>query len=312
MCKRLLHGLLALALTIGLVAAAPAAGAVSNVAAPSITWTNAAKGMTINGKQVASMPLLNVNGVPYCAVKFFFESVLTSPKVYWANKGSNVSGTTAYGESLALFAQPGTQYMQVNGQSIYVPNGIKMYDGYTMAPIEQLAAVFQGSVCSYDWGVNLYQVTTGGYLTVTAYQQPAAAAATAYQQPAADTAYYQPAGYYDAQTLDLIARIINSEAGSMSLEGKVSVGNVIMNRVNSSEFPNTVYGVIYQPNQFTVVNTNRFYANPSEQSVTAAKMVLDGVNYVPGAVFYNVSGLNSWASRNRPYLMSFAGHDFYA
>lgn len=305
MCKRLLYGLLALALTVGIAAAAPSAVAVSN--ASSITWTNAAKGMTINGRQAASMPLMNVNGVPYCAVKFFFESVLPSPKVYWANKGSNVSGTTAYGESLAFFAQPGTQSMQVNGQNIYVPNGIRMYDGYTMAPIEQLAAVFQGSVCSYDWGVNLYQVTTGAYLSVTAYQQPAAA----YQQPAAATAY-QPAGYYDPQTLDLIARIINSEAGSMSLEGKVSVGNVIMNRVNSPEFPNTVYGVIYQPNQFTVVNTGRFYATPSAQSIAAAKMVLDGVNYVPGAVFYNVSGLNTWASRNRPYLMTFAGHDFYA
>lgn len=309
MCKRLLHGLLALALTIGLVAAAPPASAASNAAAPSITWTNAAKGITINGKQVASMPLRNVNGVPYCAVKFFFESVLTSPNVYWANKGSNVSGTTAYGEKLTFFAQPGTQYMQVNGQSIYVPNGIKMYDGYTIAPIEQLAAVFQGSVCSYDWGVNLYQVTTGAYLSTASYQQPAAA--STYQQTAANTASYQPAGYYDAQALDLIARIINSEAGSMSLEGKVSVGNVIMNRVYSSEFPNTVYGVIYQPNQFTVVNTARFSANPSEQSIAAAKMVLDGVNYVPGAVFYNVSGLNSWASRNRTYLMSFAGHDFY-
>ena len=61
-----------------------------------------------------------------------------------------------------------------------------------------------------------------------------------------------------------------------------------------------------------MVNTNRFYANPSEQSITAAKLVLDGVNYVPGAVFYNMSGLSSWASRNRPYLMTFAGHDFYA
>lgn len=307
MSRRFLHGLLALALTFGLVASVSSAGAASYNAAASITWTNAARGMTINGRQVASMPLRNVNGVPYCAVKFFFESTLTSANVYWANSGSNVKGTTAYGESLTLFAQPGSQYMQVNGQSVYVPNGIKMYDGYTIAPIEQLAAVFQGSVCSYDWGTNLYVVTTGAYLSTASYQPQQTNTAV---QTANTT--YQAAGYYDPQALDLIARIINSEAGGMSLEGKVSVGNVIMNRVNSAEFPNTVYGVIYQPNQFTVVYTNRFNATPSEQSVTAAKMVLDGVNYVPGAVFYNVSGLNTWASRNRPYLMSFAGHDFYA
>lgn len=308
MSRRLLHGLLALALTVGLVASVPSAGAVSNVAVPTITWTNAARGMTINGKQVASMPLQNVNGMPYCAVKFFFENTLASANVYWANQGSNVKGTTAYGESLTLFAQPGSQYMQVNGQSIYVPYGIKMYDGYTMAPIEQLAAVFQGSVCSYNWSTNLYGVTTGAYLANASYQVPQTNTAA----QTTNTTYYQSTGYYDPQALDLIARLINSEAGGMSLEGKVSVGNVIMNRVNSAEFPSTVYGVIYQPNQFTVINTGRFYATPSAQSIEAAKLVLDGVNYVPGAVFYNVAGLNTWASRNRPYLTTFAGHDFYA
>lgn len=309
MCKRFVSLLVAVVLTCSLTGMAVDAASWDTTAGTgTLTWVDAASGFYLNGKQIANMKLMNVNGVPYCMVKYFFENTLTNAKVYWANNGSNVKGTTANGESLTLLAQPGSQYMYVNGQSVYVPNGIKLKDGYTMAPIEQLAAVFSGSSTCYDWNLNAYAVTTGACLTgSTAQAAPAA-------QPAADTTAvggYQPSGCYDPQTLDLIARVINAEAGSMSLEGKVSVGNVIMNRVASSEFPNTVYGVLYQRNQFTVVNYASFQRAPSAESVAAAKMALDGVNYVPGAMFYNVSGMRSWASQNRPFLMTFGGHDFY-
>lgn len=312
MSKRFVSLLVAVALAFSLAGMVSTAGAAASAGAGSVTWVDTANGFYLNGRQITQMSLMNVNGVPYCTVKYFFESVLTNAKVYWANNGSNVKGTTADGETLTLLAQPGSQYMYVNGQSIYVPNGIKIKNGYTMAPIEQLAAVFSGSTVTYDWYLNAYVVMTGTCLTGSMYQQ-AAYQTTAYQ-PAADVSAvnsYQSTGYYDPQALDLLSRVIDAEAGSMSMEGKVSVGNVVMNRVASSEFPNTVYGVLYQRNQFTVVNTARFQRTPSADSVAAAKMAMDGVNYVPGAVFYNVTGLRSWASYNRPFLMSFAGHDFY-
>lgn len=311
MCKRFVSLLVAVVLTFSLMGmAAEAAAWDATAGTAALTWVDAASGFYLNGKQITNMKLMNVNGVPYCMVKYFFENTLATAKVYWANNGSNVKGTTANGESLTLLAQPGSQYMYVNGQSVYVPNGVKIKDGYTMAPIDQLAAVFSGSSTSYDWSLNAYSVTTGAYLAGSTAQ----AAPVVVQPAVTDTAAaggYQASGNYDPQTLDLIARVINAEAGSMSLKGKVSVGNVIMNRVASSEFPNTVYGVLYQRNQFTVVNYASFQRTPSEESVLAAKMALDGVNYVPGAMFYNVSGMRTWASRNRPFLMSFEGHDFY-
>lgn len=304
MRKRFVSLLLTVVLFCSAVCVVPSAAAAS---AGVLTWTDAASGVYLNGRQISQMTLMNVNGVPYCTVKYFFESVLASAQVYWANNGSNVKGTTACGESLTLLAQPGSQTMYVNGQSIYIPNGIKILNGYTMAPIEQLANVFAGSQVGYDWNLNVYVVTTGAYLSGSA--SAGAAQATAAQ--AVQTTVTAGSGYYDPQALDLIARVINAEAGSMSMEGKVSVGNVIMNRVASSEFPNTVYGVLYQPNQFTVVNYASFQRTPSAESIAAAKQAMDGVNYVPGAMFYNVHGLNTWASRNRPYLTTFAGHDFY-
>lgn len=309
MCKRFVSLLVAVVLTFSLAGMFPTAEAASVSGTGTLTWTDGA-GFYLNGRRIDKITLMNVNGVPYCMVKYFFENALATANVYWANNGSNVKGTTVNGESLTLLAQPGSQYMYVNGQSVYVPNGIKIKNGYTMAPIEQLAAVFSGSSVGYDWSLNAYTVTTGAWLAGSAQTAPAATAV----QPAAGAqtaGSYQPSGWYDPQTLDLIARVINAEAGSMSLEGKVSVGNVIMNRVASPEFPNTVYGVLYQRNQFTVVNYASFQRTPSEESVLAAKMAMDGVNYVPGAMFYNVAGMRSWASRNRPFLMSFAGHDFY-
>lgn len=304
MRKRFVSLLLTVVLFCSAVCVVPSAAAAS---AGTLTWTDAASGVYLNGRQVSQMTLMNVNGVPYCTVKYFFENVLASAQVYWANNGSNVKGTTACGESFTLLAQPGSQTMYVNGQSIYIPNGIKILNGYTMAPIEQLANVFSGSQVGYDWNLNVYVVTTGAYLAGSA---SAGAAQTTTVQTVQATAA-AGSGYYDPQALDLIARVINAEAGSMSMEGKVSVGNVIMNRVASSEFPNTVYGVLYQPNQFTVVNYASFQRTPSAESIAAAKQAMDGVNYVPGAMFYNVQGLNTWASRNRPYLTTFAGHDFY-
>lgn len=306
MCKRFVSLLVAVVLTCTLAGMATTADAAADTTG-ALTWVEASGGFYLNGKQITNMKLMDVNGVPYCMVKYFFENSLATAKVYWANSGSNVKGTTANGESLTLLAQPGSQYMYVNGQSVYVANGIKIKDGYTMAPIEKLAAVFSGSSTYYDWNLKAYVVTTGAYLAGSAAQTAAAVQPT----NTAAAGGYQPSGNYDAQAVDLIARVIDAEAGSMSLEGKVSVGNVIMNRVASKEFPNTVYGVIYQRNQFTVVNSARFQNTPSAASVTAAKMALDGVNYVPGAMFYNVTGMRTWASQNRPYLMTFQGHDFY-
>ncbi|MBP5773606.1 MAG: cell wall hydrolase [Eubacterium sp.] len=56
-----------------------------------------------------------------------------------------------------------------------------------------------------------------------------------------------------ASTLRLMAAIINSEAGNQSYAGKKAVGIVIMNRVKSKQFPNTVKGVVYQRGQFSPV-----------------------------------------------------------
>lgn len=86
-------------------------------------------------------------------------------------------------------------------------------------------------------------------------------------------------GYSDAD-LKLMAAIIEAEAGNQSYEGQLAVGTVIMNRVMSSKFPNTLSGVIYQTNQFQPVRNGHLAAilerGPNASCTNAARQVLNG------------------------------------
>ena len=89
--------------------------------------------------------------------------------------------------------------------------------------------------------------------------------------------------------LYLLARIIDSAAGSdwLTDEFRMCVGEVVLNRVASPEFPDTIQGVVYQKGQYSVVNTARFATLcPREECVDAALRLLQGERHmVPGVVY---------------------------
>lgn len=89
---------------------------------------------------------------------------------------------------------------------------------------------------------------------------------------------------------ELLARLINGEARGESYQGQVAVGAVVLNRVKSSQFPNTIPAVIYQKGQFSCVTDGQF-DKPIEKDSTvykAAKEALSGVDPTNGALyFYN-------------------------
>lgn len=94
---------------------------------------------------------------------------------------------------------------------------------------------------------------------------------------------------------DLLAKIIHAEANGESFLGKVAVGDVIMNRVASSEFPNSVEGVIFQSGQFSPIMDGSFYNTPTSDDYAAANTALAAGDVTNGALFfYNpaVSGPN--------------------
>ena len=99
------------------------------------------------------------------------------------------------------------------------------------------------------------------------------------------------------------------------MAGKIAVGNVVMNRLNSPMYPNTVHGVIFDRRggvQFTPAATGAINRTPDSSCVIAAKLALDAASVVGDSLFFNVRTLNSWASRNRPYVTTIGNHAFFS
>ncbi len=111
--------------------------------------------------------------------------------------------------------------------------------------------------------------------------------------------------------LDMLARIINAEARGEPYEGQVAVGAVVLNRIQSSSFPNSLSGVIYQPLAFESVADGQFYQTPSEQSRRAARAALNGYDPTYGAEFFWNPGkpVNPWVW-GRPIVRTIGDHVF--
>ena len=113
-----------------------------------------------------------------------------------------------------------------------------------------------------------------------------------------------------------LSKIINAESSGESLTGKIAVGNVVLNRVQSAEYPNTIYGVIFDKNhgvQFEPVINGSIYNTPSYDSVLAAKMALEGTTHAGDSLFFcnPVTSTNSWIMNNRPFYSMIGNHAFF-
>ena len=119
------------------------------------------------------------------------------------------------------------------------------------------------------------------------------------------TGYFQVSRYgYTEAELELLAGIIEAEAGSGSYPGMVAVGSVVMNRVDSPKFSDTIRGVVYAPYQFQPVRTGRLAVilarGPAKACRKAAKDVLEGKRNVRNLYFkaawyakkHGITGIN--------------------
>lgn len=91
---------------------------------------------------------------------------------------------------------------------------------------------------------------------------------------------------YTENDFELLAHVIEAEAGGESDYHKLCVGTVVMNRVDSEKYPDTIEGVIYQPGQYQCVTNSHINKEPSESSYEAAKSILDGRRMFRSSVVY--------------------------
>ena len=121
---------------------------------------------------------------------------------------------------------------------------------------------------------------------------------------------------YDYEDLYWLSRIISAEARGESFTGQIGVGTVVLNRVKSKQFPNTVKGVVFDRKygtQFTPVANGSIYNAPTQSAIVAAKMCLDGYTLSDSVLYFlnPTIATSSWIQNNRKYAFKVGNHEFY-
>ncbi len=117
---------------------------------------------------------------------------------------------------------------------------------------------------------------------------------------------------YDYHDLEMLAKIVYAEAVGEPYEGMVAVGAVIMNRIKSTSFPNSLVDVIFQRGQFTPISNGQYNrAKPTDSYYRAAEDALRGIDPVEGALFFNDPKRSRGGYFNRPIIMHIGTHCFY-
>ncbi|MBQ7713098.1 MAG: spore cortex-lytic enzyme [Clostridia bacterium] len=118
-------------------------------------------------------------------------------------------------------------------------------------------------------------------------------------------------GNYSSSDSYLLAKCIYAEARGEPYTGQVAVGAVILNRVRSSKFPNSIAGVIYQPYAFTCVSVGQINLTPDANAKKAAQDALNGWDPTGGCLYYYnpATATSSWIW-SRTVMLSIGKHNF--
>jgi len=242
--------------------------------------------VTVRGTSLpASAGTFLINDRTYVPLRTVAQMLDPTAEVSWNDGTARVRA-----DGLELTATVGEKWMQANGRSFYLPDGVKLVNNKVMVHVRPLAQAMGGSV-RWDARSRAVEVTAGN------------------DAPAAPS--------YSEDDLYWLSRIISAESQGEPMEGKLAVGSVVLNRVASEEFPDTVYDVIFDRKwgvQFTPVANGTIYHTPTEESVEAAKLCLEGVRTAGDSLYFMnpAQSKNFWVMHNRPYVTTIGCHSFYA
>lgn len=111
--------------------------------------------------------------------------------------------------------------------------------------------------------------------------------------------------------LNLLSRLVYAEARGEPYAGQVAVAAVVLNRVKSASFPNTISGVIYQRGAFSVVSDGQINLTPNSTAKKAAQDALNGWDPAYGAIYYfNPNTATSSWIWSRPHIITIGNHRF--
>ena len=249
-------------------------------------WAYSSLSVSLNGYETGTDARM-INGAPYIAVRSIADAVGGLTVTY--NSQSRV--LSLKGEGIEVDVIDGSNVVYANGRTLFsMTPSVVMSNGRMYAPVSSISKAL-GLAYSYNGGV----VSLEGELTPITH---------------GSVFYREDAVYW-------LSRIISAESRGESLLGQIAVGSVVMNRVDSPLYPNTIWGVIFDRKygvQFSPILDGSIYSEPQASSVVAAKICLEGFNVNSDALFflYPRASTSSWIPNNRQYLFSIGKHDFYA
>ena len=248
----------------------------------------------LNGEEIVSGKAKLINGVTYVPLRAFCDegapyTYSGSFKIYW--DGSTGSAVVE-GNGLYLIATQGKCYITANGRAFYTVGDIVNLDGSIYVPIRPMAKAL-GFELYWDASLRAVAMTSTGERLKNADE------------------------VYNADDLYWLSRIISAESGGEPFRGKITVGNVVLNRKASPSYPNSIWGVIFDRKhgtQFTPAATGTIYRAPTAESILAAKVCLEGYSISDTALFFLNPRIatNFWIVNNRPFEFSIGNHDFYS
>ena len=218
-------------------------------------------------------------GTAYVPLRELLES-LGGWSLWW---DSAAGAARAVSDEMSLSADPDANILTVNGQRHACT--VDMVEGRTYVPLRLTAEALGGSVQWDPW-------LDGAAVT-------------------------SPGAEHNAVDYFWLSRIIHAESGGETLEGQIAVGNVVLNRVASSDFPDSIPEVIFDQEhgvQFEPVSNGSLTQEPSELSQEAARRVLEGENIAGESLYFFAPALSqgSWIDSSRTYRQTIGCHRFYA
>lgn len=228
-----------------------------------------------------------INSTTYVPVRAFYNSFVSSKISYTS------STRTVYVSNGAFNAEikDKNYFVVANGRYLWSDNPIVILDdGRMYAPVRLLARTLGVNV---GWDNSTRSVKVYGKV-----------------------AYIKNGStFYDKDSVYWLSRIISAESMGEPLLGQIAVGNVVLNRVRSGAYPNSIYGVIFDRRygiQFTPVANGTIYNTPSARSVIAAKICLEGTTLSDDLLFFfnAKTSTSSWIARSRTCAFVIGNHKF--
>lgn len=228
-----------------------------------------------------------IESVTYVSLRAFSDE-MGADSVSWNAKTKTATVTAG---KVTIKVTDGTKFIDASERILYCPTGIRNINDRLYVPIRAISTALSLDV---EWD----GATRSALLSESL------------------TPFVGGKSFYNSDDFYWLSRIINAEAGGEPFMGKIAVGNVVLNRVRSSAYPNTIYKVIFDRKhgtQFSPVSFGTIYNTPNAESVLAAKICLEGYSLSNQILFFvnPKYATSNWIERNRPYAFTIGGHNFY-